>query len=390
LKELLNELQLLQNEVVNLVSQIPKQHYKQQFHPELSPLGWHLGHCIFIELYWIREQCLNDPIDDSLKSLYFPELSHKPSRGAVLPEQSELLVWAKQTQVENRELLQSLLNSKNKNILLENNFLIHFLIQHYSQHVETMHMALTERQLQLQPTNISINKKEQKTDSSEFKHIKSGLYEVGTDNKEYPYDNERPLHTKQIESFSISNLPVSNLEYKQFMEDGGYAKKEYWTETGWAWVNENQFKHPHHWRLNNHSDDSNYDDLNYYGIDHNGVFSLEDNQPVYGLSYYEAEAYANWKGMRLPHEHEWEVAASKNLLQQTGLVWEWCRNTFYPYTNFKAYPYEGYSAPYFDRKHYVLRGGSRYTKENIKRTSFRNYYTADKRHIFSGLRLVKD
>lgn len=390
MKALLNELQLLQNEAVNLVNQIPEEHYNRQFHPDLSPLGWHLGHCIFIELYWIREQCLNDPVDDSLKSLYFPELSHKPSRGAVLPEQTELLTWAKQKQVENYDLLEPLLNSKNNNALLENNFLIHFLIQHYSQHIETMYMVLTERQLQLDPINTAIDKKEQHTDSSEFKHIKSGLYEIGTDNRECSYDNERPLHTKQIESFSIFSLPVSNQEYKQFMEDGGYSKKEYWSEITWAWINENQFKHPHHWRSNNSSDDSNSDYSNYYGIDHNGVFSLEDNQPVYGLSYYEAEAYASWKGMRLPHEHEWEVAASNNQLQQTGLVWEWCRNTFYPYNNFKAYPYEGYSDPYFDNEHYVLRGGSRYTKENIKRASFRNYYTADKRHIFAGLRLVKD
>lgn len=385
MKELLNEFQLLQNEAVNLVSQIPEEHYNQQFHPDLSPLGWHLGHCIFIELYWIREQCLNDPVDDSLKSLYFPELSHKPSRGAVLPGQSELLSWANQEQVENRELLKSLLNSKNKNALIENNFLIHFLIQHYSQHIETMHMVLTERQLQLDPVNISIDKKEQHTVFSELKYLKSDLYEVGTDNIERSYDNERPLHTKQIESFSISSLPVSNQQYKQFMEDDGYSKKEYWSETAWQWVNKNAFKHPHHWRSNNNSDCSNY-----YGIDHNGAFSLEDNQPVYGLSYYEAEAYANWKGMRLPHEHEWEVAASNNHLLQTGLVWEWCRNTFYPYNNFKAYPYEGYSVPYFDNEHYVLRGSSRYTRISIKRPSFRNYYTADKRHIFAGLRLVKD
>lgn len=381
MKALLDELQLLQNEVVNLVSQIPEEHYNQQFHPDLSPLGWHLGHCIFIELYWIREQCFNDHVDDSLKSLYVPELNHKCSRGSVLPKKNELLAWANQEQTENRELLESLLNSKNKNALIENNFLIHFLIQHYSQHIETMHMVLTERQLQLDLTNISIDKKEQAV-FSELKYLKSGLYEVGTDNRDCTYDNERPLHTKQIESFSIFSLPVSNREYKQFMEDDGYSNKKFWSETAWVWINENQFKHPHHWRLNNNFD--------YYGIDHNGAFLLEDNQPVYGLSYYEAEAYANWKSMRLPHEHEWEVAASNNYLQQTGLVWEWCHNTFYPYNNFKAYPYEGYSVPYFDNQHYILRGGSRYTKENIKRSSFRNYYTADKRHIFAGLRLVKD
>ena len=381
MKELLNELQLLQNEVVNIVSQIPEEHYNKQFHTDLSPLGWHLGHCIFIELYWIREQCLHDPVDDSLKSLYFPELSYKPSRGTVLPEKTELLAWAGQTQSKNRDLLEPLLSDKNKNALLENNFILHFLIQHYSQHIETMHMVLTERQIQLDPVNISIDKKEkQSTISSEFKQIEARLYEVGSNNKELSYDNERPLLSIELKQFSISSLPVSNREYKQFMEDDGYSKKGYWSEKGWAWINENQFKHPHHWR----SDNSNY-----YGINHNGAFMIDDKQPVYGLSFYEAEAYANWKGGRLPHEHEWEIAASNNYLQQTGLVWEWCSNTFHPYNDFKAYPYKGYSVPYFDDEHYVLRGGSRYTKARIKRPSFRNYYTADKRHIFAGLRLVE-
>ena len=379
--ELLNELQLLQDDTVHLVRQIPEEDYNKQFHPDLSPLGWHLGHCIFIELYWIREQCLQETVDDSLKALYFPELSHKPSRGEVLPEKQELIRWAENKQSENRRLLESLCNKKEKHLLLENNFLIHFLIQHYSQHIETMHMVLTEMQLQKDYTNFIAEDNNQQLIASEFIEIEAGTYEVGSNNKEQTYDNEQPVHEVTLAPFSISNSPVSNKEYLQFIDNNGYSTEPYWSKQGWEWINETQYKHPHHWRVNN---------SRYYGINHNGAYALKDEQPVYGLSYYEAEAFANWKSMRLPHEHEWEVAKLSQQLEKSGLVWEWCSNTFYPYHNFKPYPYDGYSVPYFDNKHYVLRGGSRYTKERIKRTSFRNYYTADKRHMFAGLRLVKD
>lgn len=381
LESLLNELQLLQNEVIDIVSDIAEEDYDKQFHPDLSPIGWHLGHCIFIELYWIRERCLQQSVEDSIKSLYIPEMSYKPSRGAGLPEKTVLLEWAQQKQSENYELLTSLLTSKNNMALLENNFLIYFLIQHYSQHIETMCMILTERQRQLVHTNLCIAIYQQQTVIAEFNHIEAGIYNVGSNNRQHCYDNEQPMHSIELKQFNISRLPVSNKEYKQFVNEEGYSNKDFWSDQGWSWINNMQFKCPHHWYKS--------DDTNYYGVDHHGSYSLEDNQPVHGLSYYEAEAYANWKGARLPHEHEWEVAALNNQLQQSGLVWEWCSNTFFPYNHFKSYPYDGYSVPYFDGKHHVLRGGSRYTKERIKRPSFRNYYTADKRHIFAGLRLIQ-
>ena len=384
MKKPLGDLQLLQKEVIDIVSAISEKNYPQQFHPDLSPIGWHLGHCIYTESYWIREQLLNQQsIDEALKSLYVPELSKKQSRGAALPDKHELVEWARTIQTENIELLISAIHNPVPHQLLENNYLLYFLIQHYSQHIETMHMVLTEMQLQQLNGDVALGKKliPGKPDVG-TKTIAAGIYNIGSDEKSHAYDNEQPTHSVSLSEYTISTRPISNGEYLQFIVEGVYSEKKHWSGEGWQWINKNQYKHPHHWRLCNND--------HYFGVNHNGIYALEESHPVYGISYYEALAYANWVGARLPHEYEWEMMAINNSQKQTSLVWEWCSNTFHPYKNFSAYPYKAYSVPYFDEKHYVLRGGSIYTKEHIKRPSFRNYYTPDKRHIFAGFRLVYD
>jgi ergothioneine biosynthesis protein EgtB len=384
MKDLLKELQVLQNEVLDIVSSVADEDYHQQFHPDLSPLGWHLGHCIYIESYWIKEQLFGKQIiDESLKSLYIPELSIKQKRGTSLPAKCEMLEWASTIQSENRALLNSVSSNNNSHQLLKNNYIYHFLIQHYSQHIETMTMVLTEMQIHYPDIKFTSSKKSNPNESkNDFVTIDGDTYQIGVDEHDFPYDNEHPSHSVELDSFNIAALPVNNSDYLKFMGDDGYSRRDFWSTAGWRWRNNNKITHPHHWRLQK--------DNAWYGINHKGPYLLKDIDPVYGLSYFEAEAFANWTGGRLPHEYEWEVANSKQRLQQTSVVWEWCKNTFHPYPGFSHYPYEGYSLPYFDDNHYVLKGGSAYTKTFIKRPSFRNYYTADKRHIFAGLRLVYD
>jgi ergothioneine biosynthesis protein EgtB len=384
MKELFEELKQYQEEAIRIVNSVSQKDYFQQFHPDLSPIGWHLGHCAYIESYWIREQLLGkQAIEETLKLLYVPELSHKQSRGSALPDKNKMLEWVKVTHADNRELLKSAIINNVEHHLLENNYLLYFLNQHYSQHIETMHLALTEMQLQYSNSQFTNTKKLNPIKPMpKSKIIETDIYGIGINQKERAYDNEQPAHSQQLNQFKISTYPVSNSEYLQFINEDGYSEKQHWSDEGWQWISQSKHQHPHHWRLQKNED--------YYGVNHNGPYTLEEDHPVHGLSYYEAQAYANWVGARLPHEYEWEVATIKNSLEQSKLVWEWCANTFHPYKDFSAYPYEGYSAPYFDGKHYVLRGGSIYTKEQIKRPSFRNYYTADKRHMVAGLRLVYD
>ena len=197
-------------------------------------------------------------------------------------------------------------------------------------------------------------------------------YRIGATHHHHPYDNEYPPHQVRLGSYRIGLHPVSNGEYQQFVDERAYENRRYWSRQGWQWRQTHQIRQPHYWlRLNA-----------------GGTPGPTD--PVCGISYYEAEAYANWTQARLPHEYEWELACKKNLLQAVGKVWEWCANAFSPYQGFKPFPYAGYSQPYFDDNHYILKGGSYLTQAPIKRPSFRNYYQPDKRHQFAGVRLVFD
>lgn len=214
-------------------------------------------------------------------------------------------------------------------------------------------------------------------------HIKQNDYLIGSNNV-HSYDNEQPQHRQFLQSFTISINPVSNAEFLAFMQGGIYQDKTFWSDDGWQWLNEHTNNKatmsPEHWQ----QDTSGH----WFGINATGAHELQATETVYGINYFEACAYAKWCNARLPHEHEWEVAKTTNLLKNTGHAWEWCDNLFYAYPNFKPFPYDGYSLPSFEQAHFVLKGGSPHTQPNIKRPSFRNFFGPDKRHVFAGLRLV--
>jgi ergothioneine biosynthesis protein EgtB len=379
--ELLVQLQQLQNNLLEIVKNIPASDHTRQFHPELSPPGWHLGHCVFTENYWLRDVVMGmEKTDDELKQLYIPELSVKTTRSAALPKHNELCNWAENIQNENIEYLSELIESESDVELMQDDYLIFFLCQHYAQHIETISYVLAQRNLQIDSdfkVNAPLTAKSLRFD---YHQLDKGEYLIGADDPLRHYDNECPGFSIPLDTFQIANTAVSNAEFLGFIEAEAYQNKEYWDANAWQWCEQNNISCPQHWRLDEAGD--------YYGTDASGPFELKADKAVTGLSLYEAKAVANWARARLPHEYEWEVAKKADLLAETGYAWEWCHNDFHPYSDFKAFPYEGYSLPWFDQQHFTLRGGSEYTQPVIVRDTFRNFYQADKRHFPAGLRLA--
>jgi len=185
-------------------------------------------------------------------------------------------------------------------------------------------------------------------------------------------------------------------DYAQFIADGGYQRPELWLSDGWAAVQANGWRHPAYWlapddpRLGFGAQTQGAASWHVFGL--HGVRPMEADAPVSQLSFYEAAAYAEWAGARLPTEFEWEAAYdAPGISQMTGHVWQWTRSSYDPYPGFRPMP--GIAAEYngkFMVGQLVLRGGSVATPAGHTRPSYRNFFPPAARWQFSGLRLAKD
>jgi ergothioneine biosynthesis protein EgtB len=208
--------------------------------------------------------------------------------------------------------------------------------------------------------------------------FKEGVYEAGHDGEGFHFDNELGRHKVYIQNFSISKNLVSNAEYLAFIKDGGYQDFNLWHAEAWDWVNKNSVTAPMYW-------------YEVEGIWHryslSGLELLSPEEPVSHISYYEAAAFAQWKGMRLPTEFEWEVASSQ---LEWGKLWEWTESAYLPYPGFsKAAGALGEYNGKFMVNQKVLRGASVATPENHSRNTYRNFFHPNLRWMFSGIRLSK-
>lgn len=234
-----------------------------------------------------------------------------------------------------------------------------------------------------------------------------GAVQIGHDGSGFSFDCERPRHTAWLAPHALADRLVTNAEWLEFMEDGGYRRPELWLSDGWAWVRDNAIEAPLYWRLR---DSCRW---NQFGLD--GLRPLEMSAPVCHVSYYEAEAFARWAGARLPTEAEWESAANEldptegvlldsssavspraaqgreGIRQLFGDAWEWTGSAFLPYPGFRAAP--GAIGEYngkFMSSQFVLKGGSCVTPRGHVRASYRNFFYAHQRWQFTGVRLARD
>ncbi|MEQ9591001.1 MAG: ergothioneine biosynthesis protein EgtB [Cyclobacteriaceae bacterium] len=211
-----------------------------------------------------------------------------------------------------------------------------------------------------------------------FVKIDEGKYRIGFDGDGFSFDNEAEAHEVFLSGFQIRKSLVRNEEYLEFMNDGGYKKPQYWHSDGWAWVNENDIIAPLYWHRTG-------DKWKRYGLA--GLLDLKPQDPVTHINFYEAAAFAEWAGMRLPTEFEWEVASDDF---SWGQRWEHTNSAYLPYPGFaKA---EGAIGEYngkFMVNQMVLRGSSVVTSPGHSRKTYRNFFHPSLQWQFSGIRLCK-
>lgn len=202
----------------------------------------------------------------------------------------------------------------------------------------------------------------------EWIEVPAGAFAIGADGASFAYDNERPRHEVELSAFKIAKRPLTNAQWRQFCERGGYREQQWWSAEGWAW---RQHAEP---------------------LIHPRAGDGREHDPLCHVCFYEAEAIAKANDARLPSEAEWEVAASlpHAPLAVTRAVWEWTSSEFDGYPGFKAHPYKEYSEVFFDKGYFVLRGGSWATDPRVATRTFRNWDLPIRRQIFAGLRLAKD
>jgi ergothioneine biosynthesis protein EgtB len=212
----------------------------------------------------------------------------------------------------------------------------------------------------------------------DFIGIPEGRYTIGYRGKGFAYDNERAAHTVIVRPFSIRKSLVTNGEYMQFMQAGGYQHPQYWHSDGWVWVKENRINSPLYWHFIEGS---------WWRYAMSGMERLNREEPVTHISFYEAAAFAEWKGMRLPTEVEWEVAADEI---PWGLRWEHTNSAYLPYPGYEKTEASG---PDYDGKFMintmVLRGASAFTPQRHSRKTYRSFLNPHVRYRFTGIRLSK-
>ncbi len=395
-------------ETLDICSVLERDDYMVQSTPETSPPKWHLGHTS-----WFFETFVLVPFHKSYKQFnpkfseifnsYYNELGDyltKPKRMLLSrPSLDEVLQYRNYVERSLEELLSSIKAPALDEVLGR----VVLGINHEQQHQELLIMDIKENMYNspFRPTLGTRYGTGARAATLGWIKMEGGLAEIGSDNSAFSFDNELPRHKVFLYPYKISTRLVTNLEYTEFIEDGGYEKPELWLSSGWETLRANGWHMPHYWEKVNGE---------YRRYTLAGMSDIDPDQPVSHVSYYEADAYARWIGASLPTEVEWEFAfsgphvktrgegkiwepaiqSSEGELQGPGGCWEWTSSVYAPYPGFK--PLEGALGEYngkFMSQQMILRGECSATPTDHSRITYRNFYHPESRWQISGIRLRK-
>lgn len=349
---------------------------------DVSPPKWHLAHTTWFFEEMVLAKYLNNyqrfhPRYSFLFNSYYEGIGERVSR----PDRGNLSRPTVNDIHEYRAYVDENMIRLMSDLPAEAAALIEVGMNHEQQHQELLYTDIKYilGHNPLYPIyHVDFQETPDAEDNHEFIHIPQGRYRVGSRGESFSYDHEGPEHVVHLGEFNIRKSLVTNEEYMAFIESGGYDKYDHWLSDGWAWVKQNNIRKPLYWL---HAQGT------WYRYALSGLEKINPNEPVTHVSYYEAAAFAQWKGFRLPSEFEWEVSAPRF---KWGTRWEFTGSAFLPYPGYRK-P-EGVIGEYngkFMINTMVLRGASIVTPTNHSRITYRNFFYPHQQWQFTGIRLCK-
>jgi len=351
----------------------------------LSPIAWDLAHVALYEELWLHGRVTGrPPRHRDLWLLYDAQKQPRERRGELpLLDGRAALTLLDDVRGETLAILAALGDDPG-NPLLADGFVFRMVARHEDQHRETILQCLALRGDDHPLEGLAAQDPEwgppRAGEPDGIVTIAGGPVEIGDAGGGFAWDNERPRHVVDVPAFAIERAPVTAGRFAEFVEDGGYLRRELWTEAGWAWREREGIVLPLGWRRTPGG----------FSVTRFGHTSpLDEARPVERISCHEAEAFARWCGGRLPTEDEWEKAARRGVIEPAG-VYEWTASPFEGYPGFVAFPYREYSEVHFGRGYRVLRGASWCIGPRVARTSYRNWDWPHRRQLFAGVRIARD
>lgn len=398
------------------------------------PIIWHLAHIGVFESYWLLQKLKNEAAPDERYERIFDPINTPREQSKNLPTRREMEDYLTRVRERTLHYLDETEFSESEP-LLRDGYIFRLVLEHEQQHQETLaylfHLLNPSKKTRPVATATIDNSNRIASETSaqrlparagEMVSVAEGAFLMGAPDEFFAYDNERPAHSVHVPAFKIDKWLTTNEEYAHFINEGGYRRREWWTDEGWREREREDWNAPLYWTQQN-------GEWRVQGMFDESLMGAEQH-PVTGVSWYEAEAYARFMKKRLPTEAEWEKAASWDdereqkrryswggdkpspevcnfdyhfwgttpagsfpegasaygCLDMTGNVWEWTSSPFAGYPNFEAYPYPEYSETWFDGDHRVLKGGSWATQASSLRISFRNFFRRQFRIAFAGIR----